>query len=315
MKPNHSILVIYLICFMFGQAFAQKTLGEENSTYTYIPFDPLPVSTLPGDSCKSCKECQDCDSIPFKLLQNSFPDITVRLSIEKITNGASGGFGNYFTAKKKGETYKVILDYIHADVSRIPFLLKSEKKKIKVKGKDEEKTIYKILPAVTFVKSNDVKINYKVEDFNIKENQDGEIVTVPVYVGIGLRIIANVTTVKKNAKLSGLSIIAGEVSKGRLKGNLTVQTLGITGEKILLPLPSEINQTTIQNALIAIGSLRSLIYDDSTEITPRVVGIYKPFKGGEQVVNDIISYLARDRVIWYRPCNSHATCKGNKKNK
>ena len=127
-----------------------------------------------------------------------------------------------------------------------------------------------------------------------------------MYVGVGLRLTANVKTLEADVNLSGLSTIAAEAKAGRLEGSLTVQTLGITGKNIAssLPLPSEINETTIQNALVAIGSIKAQLYDnENTIISPRVVGIYKPIEGGTDVINAIIADLAKSRVKWHRPCN------------
>jgi hypothetical protein len=64
----------------------------------------------------------------------------------------------------------------------------------------------------------------------------------------------------------------------------------------------EINQTTIQNAILSIGSIKAILYDDSTVVNPRVLGIYNPIGGGQEIVNGIISRLAEKPITWYRPC-------------
>ncbi|MEP1488891.1 MAG: hypothetical protein ABJK28_10730 [Algibacter sp.] len=46
--------------------------------------------------------------------------------------------------------------------------------------------------------------------------KDEELVSIPVYVGVGLRLTANVKTLKAGASLSGLSAIAAEVEAGKL---------------------------------------------------------------------------------------------------
>ena len=44
-----------------------------------------------------------------------------------------------------------------------------------------------------------------------------------------------------------------------------------------MPIPSEISASSIQNALVAIGTIKSKIYDAGTEISPRAVGTYDVF--------------------------------------
>ncbi len=53
--------------------------------------------------------------------------------------------------------------------------------------------------------------------------------------------------------------------------------MGISGKSVSLPLPSEINPTSIQNAMMAISSIRALVYTSEKkdlQITPRVIGYY-----------------------------------------
>ena len=350
MKKASVIFVFTIIIFLLYGCKCQNTglpatLGEIYSSYTYIPFDPLAVSTTPGDSCNNCRICTSCDSISsYKSLLESFPDQTVRLSIEKFELDGSISYGNFVTAKAKNETYRVTLDYINADVSQVPFLIKCEKVDVPIKEKG-----FLGLSCVTNIKTArkceikpDVRFKYRKKDDSLYKDTGSvlkkqrsvlndamnpeikdvgwEQYTVPVYIGVGLRIVAKVTTLDSDVSLSGLGAIAGEVKAGRLEGNLTVQTLGITGKSVAaaLPLPGEINETTIQNAIMSIGSIKAQLYAENETskdiiISPRVVGIYKPFLGGEEVVNQIISELSRERVKWHRPCKPN--CGENKETK
>ncbi|CAL2083628.1 hypothetical protein [Tenacibaculum sp. 190524A05c] len=330
------VFSIYLYSCKSTDLPKAETLGEENSSFSYIPLDPLPISTVMGNSCKPCDPGKP---IPFKSLLNSFPDQTVRLSIAKIEADGSVSYGSAVKANASGETYEVTLDYINVDVTRIPFFYR--KKQVNRpssgdssdgKSKDIKKTIYEVAPNVRFPQEHYGNSEGVMHSLNskIKKQRDSiknqlevnggnwEEKVVPVYIGVGLRVVARVTTLESGVNLSGLGVIASEAKAGRLKGSLSVQTLGITGKTVAssLPLPSEINETTIQNAILAIGTIKAQLYSNPTEagsgndanenkdivITPRVVGIYKPFKGGQDVVNSIISELANDRVLWYRPC-------------
>ena len=260
-------------------------------SYTYIPFDPLPVLNGKGISCDCIEECEKCEEIPFQPILQSLPDQTVRLSVAKIDASGSVNFGSYLTADSKYQNYRVVLDYVNVDVTHRDFYLRRDVVP-STNDSDKERYTFRIKPI----------ISKNLGDGGYDEG----FVSVPVYVGVGLRLTAEVTSLEANANLSGLSAIAAEVAAGRLKGSLTVQSLGITGKSIsaALPLPSEINETTIQNALVAIGSIKGQIYDgnDAVIISPRVVGIYKPFKGGIEVINGIISELSRQPVEWKRPC-------------
>src|SRR4051794_1482198 len=44
-----------------------------------------------------------------------------------------------------------------------------------------------------------------------------------------------------------------------------------------MPLPGELNATTIQNATIALGAIKALLYADDIQRRARVVGIHYPF--------------------------------------
>ena len=137
------------------------------------------------------------------------------------------------------------------------------------------------------------------------ERKTGNIV-IPVYVGVGLRLTADLQVVRGSLNLSSLGAIAAGVESGRASGSLVVQTIGVTGKQVStsLPMPSELNQTTVQNAILALGSIKAVIYDGkNTTITPRITGIYLPMRAGtEELVNRIVSELARDEVFWVIPC-------------
>ena len=130
-----------------------------------------------------------------------------------------------------------------------------------------------------------------------------------MYVGVGLRLIASVTVRKGSVNLSSLGVLAADAQAGKVTGTLVVQTLGITGKSVStsLPLPSDLNQTTIQNAIVSLGSIKAILYDKNTDVDPRVVGIYDPVGGGQQVVNGIISVLASNPINWNRPCTAMTT--------
>lgn len=101
--------------------------------------------------------------------------------------------------------------------------------------------------------------------------------SVPTYVGVGLRLSANLFVRKGNVDLGNLIAIGAAAQANQLTGTLVIQTLGISGKSVALPVPSEISVSSIQNALVAIGTIKGKIYDADTAISPRVVGTYDVF--------------------------------------
>ena len=128
---------------------------------------------------------------------------------------------------------------------------------------------------------------------------------IPVYVGVGLRVSAYVYVTGASANISGIGIIGAEAEANNLRGSLVVQTLGVNGKSVAaaLPIQSELNRTTAQSAIVAVGAIKALLYADETIKSPRVVGLYLPFPGGKPLVNAIISELSKKQVEWSRPCS------------
>jgi hypothetical protein len=127
--------------------------------------------------------------------------------------------------------------------------------------------------------------------------------SIPVYIGVGLRLVADIEVLKGSVNLASLGSIAASVEAGNSTGSLTVQTLGISGENIdsSLPLPSKLNQTTIENAILSIGAMKALTYGG--KVRARVTGLYLPVQDGSAtLVNLITSELAEIAVPWYRTC-------------
>jgi hypothetical protein len=126
-----------------------------------------------------------------------------------------------------------------------------------------------------------------------------------------MRLSADITALEGGVPLISLGAIALEAQAKRLTGTLTVQSIGVTGESIAtsLPLPSKLDQTTIENGVLSIGSTRAVLYRDgasSSSIvrTARVVGMYSPIGSDPALVNAIYSELSRERPRWARPCKA-----------
>jgi hypothetical protein len=131
---------------------------------------------------------------------------------------------------------------------------------------------------------------------------------VPAYVGIGLRLSANLIVNQGNVDLGNLIAIGAAAQAKQVSGTLVIQTLGISGESVdaALPIPSEISTASIQNALVAIGTMKSKIYDDKTSLSPRLVGIYNVF-GNDSKAFDVFfaSVLENPPSLTERENSSH----------
>lgn len=119
----------------------------------------------------------------------------------------------------------------------------------------------------------------------------------PVYIGVGLRLTANITAKEDGVNLGNLFGLGADVKSDKVTGTLVVQTLGLSGEGVssIIPIPSEINATTIQNAIMAIGAIKSKMYDNKTRVSPRIVGIYNSFDYSPDYLMGVISNLLNEK--------------------
>ena len=286
-----SLVLGIVACTSFmGPTPPAQTPAEAQSGFTYVPIDPFAVQSVKQESCESGAE--------YRELLSSLPDNAVRMLIEQFDAAGSVSFGTA-TLGQKGASYKITVDYVNVDTINVPFRIW---KLARDKDGNEK-------PIEVFVDLEDgwSLVGYVVERAPEKQSEDDQTVTVhvPVYVGIGLRVAATVDVTGNEANISGVGVIGAEAEAERLKGTLTVQTLGINGEAITaaLPIQSELNRTTAQNAIVAVASIKALLYADETIVAPRVVGIYLPLPANKNLINLLISELSRSPVIWERPCD------------
>lgn len=223
------------------------------NNYGYHPMDPLPV----GINFKKVES--DNHKTKKSRILDALPDETMRLAIGQINNSGGVSFGTATTGYK-GNKYVVILDYIKFNTESFG------------------------------VKLDKTNHNYSIASLTESSNAD---VIVPVYVGVGSRLTANITVLKGEVNLGNLFAIGGEASAEKISGTLVVQTLGISGKTVSssIPLPSEINSTTIQNAILALGTIKAVMYENDTKIKPRVVGDYNILCGGTETINGFISSI------------------------
>lgn len=290
-----------------------KTQGEVNTGFNYIPVDPLEVGVLlekqfpSGTSAATMRQgryarCSPRREKPEEVdVMDALPDHAVRMAVRQISAQGSGGYGPV-AVSVAGHRYQVVVDSIFADTTNVRFAIKIGD------GKESKKLMS--LP-------DDIPSEDAIEVTRLKKNNafltgfeiappGWEEVTIPVYVGVGMRLTANVFTTTSGLKLSNLPAIAASVENESSTGSLTMQTLGIYGQQIgsTFPIPSELNTTSVQNALVSLGAVKAVVYDKDTGTRPRVTGIYNPLPTSDpELINKIYSALARDPIDW-APCGS-----------
>ena len=257
-----------------GPLFPPQTPAAFFSGYSYVPLDPLPVKVVDGPNCGRGK--------PRGELLAMLPDNAVRIAVRELSGKGELGFGPAQLGYQ-GNSYEVVIDYINADVANMRF---------------------------SYEGSGPIEAANAVSLARIDEGDSDprgkSVVVIPVYVGVGLRLTALVTVHKGSVNLSSLGSLSAKAEAGQVSGSLIVQTLGITGPKVTtaLPIPSELNPTTIQAAIVALGAVKALIPDSpGTILKPRVTGIYNPIQGADRsVIHKIVSQLAETPIEWGQDC-------------
>ncbi|WP_025898576.1 hypothetical protein [Sneathiella glossodoripedis] len=286
------------------------TSGEQASGYGYVPLDGLAVEFN--------KKCVDPNAA-LKL----FPDVTLRFAVGSYDVNGELTYGPA-TVTTKGQTYKAILDYVNIDAVPITFLIR---KRIS----NEDNTLWvpltapvpdkflviaydavQVIEKERLLSSSDVRTNLTTTFGEVrtdKKFKDYDLVTMPVYIGVGLRLIADIVALEGKINLSGLGVIGAEAGNKKLTGKLTVQTIGVNGSAIgtILPLPSKLDQTTIENGILALGSGRTSLYNKTEEnrnlwVTPRVVGLYSPVGTNSSLINALYSALSKVPPRWQGDC-------------
>jgi hypothetical protein len=325
-----------------------QTLGEQAANYGYVPLDGLSVKSDYGDSCGDTPAGRTLVFVP--LLQ-SLPDISVRFSVQDFEPNGSLSFG---PAKitTKDQIYRAVLDYVNVDSLPQTFWIRSIVGKrgggtrydsVPPKLSDGESVLAyeahlepdnRVSPLNTSSASAPVIDKQKqrnaflqsilgtgsVEGISKLLPDSGYTeITIPVYVGIGMRLTADVRALEGGVALSSLDSIGLSAEAKSLTGTLTVQTLGITGKSIAtsLPLPNKLDQTTVENGILALATSRASIYsaqDDSSDVTrtPRIVGLYSPIGTSAALINVLYSELSKVRLVWFRPCANPTSDKPSK---
>jgi hypothetical protein len=263
-----SLLFVLNLMACAPKIHMQRALTETegiSGSIGYEPLDPLPIVIKTANSQKETLD-----------ILNSFPDETMRLAIGQVqrTGGVTYGTGK---VGYEGNSYIIVLDYIKFDTKSLNFIKKIDTSTVENHGKDSAQYLYK----------------YKFDTVYVFTPDKFPDLVVPAYIGVGLRLTANITVTKGEVNLGNFLLIGAAASENRLSGTLVVQTLGISGKGIsaLLPMPSDINSSSVQNAIVALGSIKAKLYDEGTMIKPRVVGFYNTLGSSSKTSINVITAI------------------------
>jgi hypothetical protein len=284
MKIKKVLGLIGIFIFLFvcgGCTTLPGTLGEKfrENNYGYTPLDPLPV-IVHGMGDLKRGECGTN-------VLGALPDETMRLAVGQNTGQAGITYGPA-TIGYAGSNYIVILDYIKYNTLGFP--ITQTNSIINVQNAYRRQFLFiKFPPKIRTEKVERTFISYA------ETNADK---VVPVYVGVGLRMTAHISVKNGSVNLGNLSALGVAAQAGQISGTMVIQTLGISGKTVSsgIPLPSEINTTTIQNALMALGTIKAKIYDSDVCVEPRALAIFNNIGGGPETVNSFISLLLKKKL-------------------
>jgi hypothetical protein len=265
-------------------------------------------------------------SLPF-----DFPDLTVRIAIAKLDQSGSFEFGAV-KAAAANSTYKVIFDFINADqvghqVTATPVFsgacdpamdgtttaLDINFRRMLRETSEDPKAACRATLLVESVPFPSTKsFDPPFATAGGQKRGKASRVALPIFIGVGLRVTADITTVSLSAdakiNLASLAGIGAAASNNQLVGTLTFQTLGVTGSDVmpLVPVPSKLDETTVSNALIAVGEIKALLSKGASEdatsrnklrISPRILGFYNSLPGGSETVNQVIVDLIQTQSV------------------
>ena len=90
-------------------------------------------------------------------------------------------------------------------------------------------------------------------------------------IGISVRMVARVTTKSSGLNLSDIYGLGFAANRKKVQGSLEVRANGINSLQInsLIPVTTDLSPSSIANALQAVATIKSNIYDKETKITPQ----------------------------------------------
>ncbi|WP_338302871.1 hypothetical protein [Erythrobacter sp. Dej080120_24] len=310
-----------------------QTAGERAANYGYVPLDPLPIQTVAfAGTCRG--RYFDSPEDGFLPLTQALPDVAVRFAVAEFRQGVGLQFGpSAITAKN--QNYRAILDYVNSDSVTVRMLVR---KYARINGaigyypitepienaRGDAVLAYQAQVIPGQFDYSDPDGSFELSGFTPAQLDDAQKaaldgagndaaegwqqVAFPIYVGVGFRLTADFQALKGDVALGGLGSIGANADAEKLSGSMTLQSIGVNGlgTTTALALPNKLDQTTIEQSILAIGTGRALIYTDTEEskvrLSPRVIGLYSPVGSDPRLINAVYSELSTIRLPWARPC-------------
>lgn len=133
-------------------------------------------------------------------------------------------------------------------------------------------------------------------------------------VGVGVRVSASIKTYEANLDLSSLINIGIAAKRGALSGQISVNIIGIEAKSVtdVLSLPVDISEASILITFQSLATIKSKIYDSSTNLKPQILAILKTdgdcspldFLDNSKFdakpltfINEDISYIRQDPIL------------------
>jgi hypothetical protein len=272
MKSLFRLLLLTVVMTLSGERNAifsksrPKTQGDPSiaARSGYQPLDAFSAQAWVGDGQAGTLKNID-DNLTTRILKEAV-DETMRMSIRQLDVDAGVEASIFGKANYKSQSFVLTMDFTKT-----------------------------LTVPVLFAYNTDKNGNYLLYKTMDTKDADGNPLiqgSLPVYVGVGVRITATITTNSGDMSFN-LAQLGVKGDAKQIQGSLVIQTLGMSGETITssLPVPSEINSSTIQNALLATGAIKTRLYDAKTEKRPRVVGFYNAIGGGDKFLTAFISFI------------------------
>ncbi len=240
MKGNRALALAVLVSTLSGCAFDQSKpaandSGSPEKFLGYQPIDPLPAKSVTYYDPKERREV----TVPWGSLENSGGTSTDKdaVTITRLLPLQSARV----SVQKRDTSGKV--SYLTSSIS-------------------QSAGTYEVV--MDFMK-------YRVAQvYSGAGHYSGDAI-----VGVGLRIRAAVVTTKSGLNFSSLVGLGMEASRGNLSGSIAVDVYGIDSPDVtnLIPLSTEIDQTSIQNALQGLAAIKAKLWQQDTRLYPHVLGL------------------------------------------
>jgi len=115
-------------------------------------------------------------------------------------------------------------------------------------------------------------------------------------IGVSVRMVARIKTKTAGINLTNLFGLGIAANSKKVTGTLEVRTNGICSQKIngIIPVTSDLSPASIENALQAVATIKSHIYDPDTKITPQFLAFSLAGQDGtfdyKQICDNLYSY-------------------------